>query len=214
MNKDRRKQLAAVLPLLKDISDRIEKAAALVEAVHDEEEEVYENLSEGRQNGELGEAMQNAISEMSNGLDMLRSLEIKEISNILAEIAEAAEEEIPAAKVSEEELEARRMARLPQWVKDRLAVAEANVENANQELANAFGEADENDLTQILADDFVTPLKGKVIPAKQIIFNGYGIRISAEQNGSGINVTTVGFGTLMVLPRAGNTILIRAESRG
>ena len=214
MNKDRRKQLAAVLPLLKDISDKIEEAATLVEAVHDEEEEVYGNLSEGRQNGELGEAMQNAISEMSNGLDMLRSLEIKEISNILAEVAEAVEEEIPAAKISEEELEARRMARLPQWVKDRLAIAEKNLENANQELANAFGEVDENDRAQILVDDFATSLKGKVIPAKQILFSGYGIRISAEQNGSGVNVTTVGFGTLMVLPRAGNTILIRADNRG
>ena len=62
MNKIRRKAL-------QDIIDRMEALMDDLETIRDEEQEAFDNLPEGIQTSERGEAMENAIYNMDATLD-------------------------------------------------------------------------------------------------------------------------------------------------
>ena len=66
MNNARRKQL-------QDVTDRLTAAAEDLEIVKDEEQEAFDNLPETFQDGERGEAMENALSLMEEALDNIRT---------------------------------------------------------------------------------------------------------------------------------------------
>lgn len=59
MNKQRRKAI-------EKISDKLEELQAELQMLKDEEEEAYDNLPESLQDGEKGEAMQEAIEYLDN----------------------------------------------------------------------------------------------------------------------------------------------------
>lgn len=66
MNKTRRAAIAKIVSTL-------EQAYADLETLRDEEQGGYDNLPESFQNGEKGEAMQEAIDNMDTALDELDS---------------------------------------------------------------------------------------------------------------------------------------------
>lgn len=72
MNRARRKELAKVVAL-------IEEARELLEAVIDEEQEAFDNMPEGRQQSERGEAMKEYIYTMEELLDAMDTDELQEI---------------------------------------------------------------------------------------------------------------------------------------
>ncbi|MFC5358132.1 hypothetical protein [Azospirillum himalayense] len=59
MNKDRRKRLAEAAELL-------EQALAVISEVKDEEQEAFDNLPESFQQGERGQTMEEAISNLDD----------------------------------------------------------------------------------------------------------------------------------------------------
>lgn len=64
MNKERRKHLAVLSQQLAELKDD-------VQAVLDEEEEAFNNLPEGLQNGERGDTMQTAIAALDAAVSAL-----------------------------------------------------------------------------------------------------------------------------------------------
>ena len=64
MNKQRREKLSQVSSLLK-------RAVSVVEQVKDEEQDSFDNLPENLQNGDRGEAMEEAVSELEQAVDLI-----------------------------------------------------------------------------------------------------------------------------------------------
>lgn len=62
MNKQRRKRITEAIELL-------EQAQQIIEEVKDEEQEAYDNLPEGLQCGERGEAMKEAVNNLEESYD-------------------------------------------------------------------------------------------------------------------------------------------------
>lgn len=62
MNKARREQIAKAVWL-------IQEAQSIIDDVHSEEMEAYENMPEGLKNGDRGEAAQNAVNALSEAND-------------------------------------------------------------------------------------------------------------------------------------------------
>jgi hypothetical protein len=105
MNKTRRKILNTVARRLVEMEEQLEEITALVddfytlkdeiEGVMEEEQEAYGNLSEGAQNGERGQAMEEAIRNMEqaqDGLtDLINALEGLELASIVEALEAAAE---------------------------------------------------------------------------------------------------------------------------
>ena len=76
MNKIRRKALRKALEL-------IDEAKSIIEACRDEEQEAFDNLPEGLQESERGEAMAECIYQMEDAMDSAES-----ISDALTKIVE------------------------------------------------------------------------------------------------------------------------------
>ncbi len=71
MNKERRKALQDAVNLIEKIKDDIEEAKALIETARDEEQDYFDNMPEGFQHGEKGEAAQSAITELDGAISSL-----------------------------------------------------------------------------------------------------------------------------------------------
>lgn len=72
MNKARRKEIARAIAL-------IEEAAGILETVKDEEQESFDNMPEGLQCSERGEAMEGYISTIEYFMDNLDTSELQDI---------------------------------------------------------------------------------------------------------------------------------------
>lgn len=72
MNKIRRKALADIIELIKEVRERLE-------AIRDEEQEAFDNMPEGLQASERGELMEDYISTMDEMLDALDTDGLQEI---------------------------------------------------------------------------------------------------------------------------------------
>lgn len=75
MNAERRKQITEAVGKLQD-------AMSIIESVKDDEQDAYDNMPEGLQQGEKGEqasnaldSLDNALSEMESAKDNLESIE-------------------------------------------------------------------------------------------------------------------------------------------
>lgn len=64
MNKGRRKQLAEIAEQLQELRDRIEQ-------LQEEEQDGFDNLPESLQQGERGQAMEQAVEQMGTALDCI-----------------------------------------------------------------------------------------------------------------------------------------------
>lgn len=62
MNKARRKEIAEIVEIMRGAVDRLE-------FVQNEEQEAFDNLSEGLQATERGETMENAVSEIETAVN-------------------------------------------------------------------------------------------------------------------------------------------------
>lgn len=210
MNKQRRSALARALPLIAQAQELLEQARQAVSDVRDEEQEAYDNLSEGAQAGDQGDAMQTAIDGMDEAMDAIASFDVKEIAKTLAGIADRDEETVPPT-LTPEEAETRRMARLPKWAKAMIDASDRRARQADERLAELFGEPDEEKPAQIVVDDYESPVRGKVVPATMVSFPSMGIRVRYDDRRKAIEIQAVSIGTLVVLPYASNTLMIRTE---
>ena len=72
MNKARRKEIARAIELM-------EQAHGILETVRDEEQESFDNMPEGLQYSERGEAMEGYIGTIEEVLDYLDTSSLQEI---------------------------------------------------------------------------------------------------------------------------------------
>lgn len=100
MNKDRRKELdklqdriTAVVEKVRDWGDVYAEVCDIrdaLEAIKDEENDGFQNLSEGLQAAERGQAMEEAVRQMEEGQSTLDELSSTlEIDNIISELESA-----------------------------------------------------------------------------------------------------------------------------
>lgn len=209
MNKARRTALAKALPLIAQAQAILLEAKAVIESVRDDEQEVYDNMSEGAQAGDNGETMQAAITDMEEAIDGISSIELKDVADAIERVADVTGAEVVPAKLTQAETEARRMERLPEWAKQRIAAAERKAAEADARLADVFPEVEEGNKRQITIDDYMSPVRGRVVPSDQVAFPGHGIRVSADRHGRGVSIDGLEMGSLSVLPQAGNSVIIR-----
>lgn len=75
MNKQRRQQLY-------DATAALDEAVAVIQDIHSEEDEAYNNLSEGLQCSKTGDSMQDAMDKMDGFIDKIEAIksEIEEFA--------------------------------------------------------------------------------------------------------------------------------------
>lgn len=208
MNRTRRTALAKALPLIVQAQALLAEARAIVAGVRDEEDDVYQGMSEGQQNGDLGESMQAAITDMDEAVDGIDGLDLKDVAEAIGRAADQTAD-VAGATLGEEEVLRRRMARLPSWAKDELSRAERRAQDADARLRDVFGDVDEKRKDQIVIDDYSSPIRGKVIPSTQIVLPAYNIRIQADRSGRGVEIQALDMGVINVIPQASNTVIVR-----
>jgi hypothetical protein len=206
MNKARRKQLDKALLILAEAAAKTAEARAAIVAVKDDEQEAYDNLSEGAQDGDNGQAMQSALSAMEEAVDTLDAIDLAAVQKNLDE-CEIDGTDLPDAKLTAEEADARREARLPDWAKERIARLEKSLADAQDSNSNMFAEAT-GAVTEFVIDDYETPLRGRVLPASRIAIPALELRVEVNKRDGTLEISRSGFGRLKVIPHASNTLYI------
>lgn len=88
MNRERRKRLQAVCAKMEAIAAEMEDIKESLQSIKEEEEEALSNLPEGLQDSERGQNMQGYIDTLDDVVDSLFELDMDELHQKLAEIAE------------------------------------------------------------------------------------------------------------------------------
>jgi predicted RNase H-like nuclease (RuvC/YqgF family) len=88
MNKQRRKELAAIIADFENLTQTIDHLRERIEAVKDEEQDAFDNLPESLQEGERGQQMQTAIDAMDNAISDLETIDVDSITSSLEEAGE------------------------------------------------------------------------------------------------------------------------------
>lgn len=86
MNAQRRKALADLMDRLTPLAATITDIKDALETIRDEEQEAFDNMPEGLQQGDRGQAMEEAISTLDSAIDDLENFDI---DNIVSSIDEA-----------------------------------------------------------------------------------------------------------------------------
>ena len=73
MNKQQRKRISDAIRVLQEAYDTIDQVYGELDAIKYEEQEKFDNLSEGLQESEMGETMQNAIDTLDDACSDLES---------------------------------------------------------------------------------------------------------------------------------------------
>lgn len=86
MNKTDRKQAAAILATLRGLKEQMEAQQSLLEDMAEAEREKFDNMSEGLQESERGQAMEEAANHLDNAASALDSGNIDEAIDALEEL--------------------------------------------------------------------------------------------------------------------------------
>ena len=89
MNKDRRKQIDAIIKRLEsELAPLIDEIKQDIENVRDDEQEYYDNMPENLQDGEKGERAQSAIDALENAISDVEDIDLE---NLISNLNEAQE---------------------------------------------------------------------------------------------------------------------------
>ncbi len=208
MNNERRNAIAKISPLMDAINEKIAEAVAILEDVKSDEESMYDEMSEGRQNGDKGEEAQSCINAMSTLIDELQSINITEQ---LSELAQAVDRDLPeiTGRISKVEAQKRRDARLPQWAKDHMRRLVEQAERAEEKLSAKY-QAPGKDSRKPVFGGYHSPLAGMEIPTDQVEFPQVGIRLSYDHQLKAVEVYGMNMGSLVVRANSSNVMYIKA----
>lgn len=73
MNKQQRKRISDAIGMLQEAYQTLDQVYGELDAIKEEEEEKYDNLPEGLQESEMGEAIQTAIDTLDEACSDLES---------------------------------------------------------------------------------------------------------------------------------------------
>ena len=88
MNKERRKRIEEASAKIAEAEAALQAAQEIIQEVRDGEESARENLPESLQDGERGQAMQEAIDALDSALSEIEGVDLSEISNQLKTTAQ------------------------------------------------------------------------------------------------------------------------------
>lgn len=88
MNNARRKSLSALARRIQELQGQIESIVSELETLRDEEQDAHDNLPESLQEGEKGQAMQEAIERMEDALSALADIDTDDIASSVEAAAE------------------------------------------------------------------------------------------------------------------------------
>lgn len=101
MNNQRRKSLKQLIKQLEGLTENFEELKSQVEDVvteieylRDEEEEAYNNLPEGIQDGERGERMQETIDSLDSATGQLEDVDVDDILSYINDAIDSINEAI------------------------------------------------------------------------------------------------------------------------
>ena len=83
MNKERRKQIEAATAKIAEAEAALQAAQEIIQEVRDDEEAARENLPESLQDGERGQAMQEAIDALDSALSEIEGVDFSEMTSQL-----------------------------------------------------------------------------------------------------------------------------------
>jgi cytochrome c556 len=97
MNKDRRKrlndahqQLDEIKTAFEELLGKADDVKAAIEAIRDEEQEAFDNMSAGKQEGETGQAMEAVVEDLNSVIEFIETLSDVGFDEPLELIANAA----------------------------------------------------------------------------------------------------------------------------
>ncbi|AVR56139.1 hypothetical protein SEA_REDFIELD_53 [Microbacterium phage Redfield] len=88
MNKQRRKDIEAIVSKLADLEALKNEIQEAIEQVRDEEQEYYDNMPEGLQQSDRGYAAEEAANQLDEAASMLDDLDIDSLRGNLETAAE------------------------------------------------------------------------------------------------------------------------------
>lgn len=214
MNNDRRSELKTAALQLKTVAEGIEAARAAIENVKAEEQEAFDNMSEGRQGGDAGQTAEAAIAAMETALDGLDVVDLQATAEALEEAAgRSFGVDLPEGKLSAGALEERKWDRVPKFAKDRIAQLERQLEAAAEEAKARFSDPVEGSKRPVCAD-YASPLQDKELPVERVRFPQVGITVSVSTRRGGKPVLEIhGSGSLSIFSESSNVIFTRADDR-
>jgi acyl carrier protein len=209
MNNNRRAQLKMAANRLSTVTLAISEARALIDEARDEEQEAYDNMSEGLQQGDQGQAMDSAIAEMQDALDKLDEIDTVEIIQALEQ---AADRDIPsetvAAKLTAADIKQRRIERLPSWAKAEFERLQRAAASALAQAQAVYPDPDPARDDQIIIEDCLSPHRGKALPFESISLRGVMLQLCHGRKGVELRSK---WEPLLVRPMSSNTIMVEVE---
>lgn len=88
MNRERRKQIEAATAKIAEAEAALQAAQEIIQEVRDDEEAARDNLPESLQDGERGQAMQEAIDALDSALSDIEGVDFSEMTSQLETAAQ------------------------------------------------------------------------------------------------------------------------------
>jgi len=91
MNKQQREDLAKIHKRLDDVKTELDQLKGLIETEQEAEQEKFDNIPEGLQQGEKGQKIEEGASELQTAVDGLDNI-INELDDVLTAVDNATQE--------------------------------------------------------------------------------------------------------------------------
>lgn len=211
MNNTLRNKAATANGLLAAVFSNLEKVAMILEEVKGEEEDMFNERSEGWQQGEKGEESQAVITALDTAIDAIQSLDLAEAFGELAQTLDR-DFDVPEPKLSKQAQQDRLDERLPKRVKDLLSRHNERAAAAEQKARDMFVPWTEDSERPMFDMIMGGPLKGMEVPADRVKFPQCGITVSYCKHMKSIEIKGDGFsGGVTIRANASNVMYANVE---
>lgn len=212
MNRQRKKDVTRATEMVKQAHELMIQAAAIAEGVLDDEQEIFDNLSEGAQNNDSGEERQSGINALQDFIESIKGIDTEQMLNDLSQQADLSSETGIEASMTEDQIMERREARLPQWAKQKIDQVIKQRDDAVSQASSLFDDPVPGDPCFTIADSGA--LADKRIPSRRIDVSELGISIYISKGMVGDKVaemlTVMGNRSLILMPRSSNQFCVAA----
>jgi hypothetical protein len=210
MNNDRRAEIQSIGPELTMLTELVSRIRDQIEGVRDEEQEYLDGMPDGLKGSDRGIASESAIAALDQALSKFDNMDT---SSVVSLLEEAAERTVDAHTLECKKARAEpNFDVLPKFAKDRISKLEAELKRVKRDAAAAFGEPT-GAANEMLAADYQSELKGKVLPCERVCWPMYNIEAYVEEGLNGVTIRSNGFaGGVVVEPRSGNEVIVRTQN--
>ena len=211
MNKQRSAKAKKALEAIAAAREAMEAALDDLRTIRDDIAESLDGMSDGAREGENGQIMAMDHDALEGLIDAIDGFDLKQPIDDASQNLDIEGPKVPEARMDAQEMEKRRMQRLPKWAADRLASAEKARDTAIAEAEKAFGEP-KGEPGEFVVWRQHGPFKGKLIPTEIVEVPELGLKLRVQRV-PGMEEKTWGLEimaerNLMIRPQAGNMAFI------